>query len=73
MARKGSASDIPKSHTIRKSLANEIYQLLYSGKDKSFKKNKVKEIENWLVRNDILLDENPAELAEEFMGEQDQF
>ena len=73
MARKGSASDIPKSHTIRKGLANQIYQILFSGKDKGFKKDKTREIENWLARNEILFDENPAELAEEFMEDQDHY
>ena len=66
MARKGGTSDIPKSHTIRKTMANEIYHILYSGQDKNFKKDMVREIESWLTRNDILFDEEPAALAKEF-------
>jgi len=66
MARSGGINDIPKTHTIRKTIANEIYHLLFTGKDKNFKKAMIKEIDDWLAQGDFFYDENPAELAKEW-------
>ena len=66
MARKNAASDIPKMHTIRKSVAAEIYHVLYTGKDNTFKKEKISEIETWLAQGDFFVDLNPLELAKEW-------
>jgi hypothetical protein len=66
MAKSGKLKGIPKTHTIRKSIANEIYHLTYTGKEKSFKKHTIKEIDDWLAQGNIFFDENPAELAKEW-------
>jgi hypothetical protein len=57
---------IPRTHTIRKIMANEIYHIVFSGKDKSFKKDMIKEIDAWLAHGNFFYDENPAELAKEW-------
>ena len=66
MAKSGSLNKIPKIHTIRKSIANEIYHIVFSGKDRNFKKDTIKEIESWLAQGGFSYDETPADLAKEW-------
>ncbi len=63
MTKNKSLNHIPKSHTITKNAAEEIFHIVYPGSDKDFKKNKTREIEQWLVEGSFFGNENPAELA----------
>jgi hypothetical protein len=49
MTKNRSLDHIPKTHTIKKNAAEEIFNLVYTGSDKDFKKTRIKEIENWLA------------------------
>ena len=66
MTKNRSLNHIPKTHTIRKNAAEEIFNLVYPGSDKDFKRTKVKEIENWLAEGYFFGNENPVELAREW-------
>ncbi|BBB48895.1 hypothetical protein [Pelolinea submarina] len=66
MTKNRSLNHIPKTHTIKKNTAEEIFNLVYPGSDKEFKKTKVKEIENWLAEGYFFGNENPVELAREW-------
>jgi len=63
MAKSRSLNHIPKIHTIRGKAAEEIYHLVYSGKDRDFKNARLREIESWLAEGSFLGNENPLELA----------
>ncbi len=61
-----SKPSIPKMHTIRRQMAEEVAYLLYASGDKGFKKEKTREIEDWLADGNFFGDETPAELAREW-------
>jgi len=66
MTKNRSLNHIPKTHTIKKNAAEEIFHIVYPGSDKEFKKSKTREIENWLEEGYFFGNENPAELAKEW-------
>ncbi len=66
MAKHNSAGSLPKFHTMRHDIAEEVAHFLYSGKDGAFKKAKSKEIENWMANGNFYGTETPAEIAREW-------
>ena len=66
MAKQNKVSSLPKMHTLRRGIAEEVYHLVYSGQDKNFRKTKTREIEEWLAQQDFLVNESPLELAKEW-------
>ena len=66
MTKNRSLNHIPKTHTVRKTAAEEIFHLVYPGSDKSFRKSRIREIENWLAESGYYGTENLAELAREW-------
>ena len=66
MTKNRALNNIPKSHTIKKKAAEEICSILYSGRDKKFKRSKTSEIERWLADGYFFGNENPVELAREW-------
>lgn len=63
MTKNKALNHIPKTHTIQKNAAEEIFNLVYPGSDKEFKKFKTREIEKWLAEGSFFGNENLAELA----------
>ena len=61
-----SNKSMPKFHTIRRKMAEEVTYILYTAEDKDFKKAKAKEIEDWLADGNFFGDETLDELAREW-------
>ena len=61
-----SIKKMPKFHTIRRKMAEEVAYLLYTSADKDYKKIKANQIEDWLADGNFFGDETPAELAREW-------
>ena len=66
MTKNRSLNQIPKTHTIKKNAAEEIFHIVYPGSDKEFRKFKTREIEKWLEEGFFFGNESPAELAKEW-------
>lgn len=60
------SNTMPKLHNFRREIAEEIYRLVYTKEDKSIRKAKIEEIENWMAEMGYLGNETPAELAREW-------
>jgi len=54
MTKNRSLNHIPKTHTIKKNAAEEIFHLVYPGSDKGFRKFKTREIEKRLEEGHFL-------------------
>jgi hypothetical protein len=63
MTKNRSLDAIPKTHTIKKKAAEKIFNIVYPGSDKEFKRIKTREIEKWLEEGSFFGNENPVELA----------
>lgn len=66
MTKNRSLNHIPKTHTIKKKAAEEIFHIVYPGSDKEYRRTKTREIEKWLEEGYFFGNENPAELAKEW-------
>lgn len=59
-------NEIPRLHNVRRKIAEEIFHLVYSKKDKNFRKTKIEEIDLWMAEMGFLGNETPTELAREW-------
>jgi len=66
MAKNNKVSSLPKMHTLRRAIAEQVYHLVYSGQEQAAKNQKIREIEDWLAGQDFLISESPLELAREW-------
>lgn len=67
MTKNKAIDSIPKLHTLRREIAEAVCHLVYSGMDKEFRKNKTREIDDWLAEGNFFVGQTPAELAEEWL------